>query len=302
MIKVDFDDERIHRSPTFTTSSGEETSHDSAVTGLKPLPEVSLEGTYGDTFQIVSCEELGRVIIWTVLDSLRDSDVHLGLAHWGCVRIVNSVQTNLDCISAADVIFGGPRRSSESRGGDLFVAMGNGHIHHGSVHAEHKPSPRVYKGELESNIGVRSLTFCPFGEQFILAGCDDGSVRLHSVTSEKPLITWPGSVDGQPIVQIIWSPSRPCVFYVLDSDSRIHLWDLGVGDIYPAHTVQFEDRVNVIGLNPELSDPRLKQMLALGMQNGRVEVHHLKADYRASDLKSCSKELDRFLHYVSIIV
>ena len=94
---------------------------------------------------------------------------------------------------------------------------------------------------------------------------------------------------------------RPCVFYILDSDSRIHLWDLGVGDIYPAHTVDFEERVSVIGLNPELSDPRLKQMLALGMQNGRVEVHHLKADYRASDLKSCTKELDRFLHYVSII-
>ena len=97
-----------------------------------------------------------------------------------------------------------------------------GHVHHGSIHgADHKPSPRFYKAELESDIAVRSLTFCPFGgEQFILAGCDDGSVRLHSVTSEKPLITWPGTVDGQPILQIIWSPSRPCVFYILDSDSR----------------------------------------------------------------------------------
>ena len=25
--------------------------------------------------------------------------------------------------------------------------------------------------------------------------------------------------------------------------SRIHLWDLGAGDIYPAHTVQFGDKV-----------------------------------------------------------
>ena len=158
------------------------------------------------------------------------------------------------------------------------------------------------QAEYDSNIGVRSLTFCPFGgEQFFLASCDDGSVRLHSVTSERPLITWPGSVDGQPILQVIWSPSRPCVFFVLDSDSRIHLWDLGVGDIYPAHTVQFEERVNSIALNPELSDPRLKQMLALGMQNGKVEIHHLKADYRAADAKTCNKELDRFLHYVSIV-
>ena len=95
--------------------------------------------------------------------------------------------------------------------------MSNGHIHHGSIHgADHKPSPRFYRAELESDIAVRSLTFCPFGgEQFILAGCDDGSVRLHSVTSEKPLITWPGTVDGQPILQIIWSPSRLVHSYFL---------------------------------------------------------------------------------------
>ena len=42
-------------------------------------------------------------------------------------------------------------------------------------------------------------------------------------------------------------------------------------------------------------------MLALGMDNGRVEVHHLKADYRSSDAKACQKELERFLHYVSIV-
>ena len=84
VLRLDFNDEKIHRSPTFTTSSGEAeaVSHDSPITGLQPLPEVSLDqqqsGNYGDTFQIVSCEELGKVIIWTVLDSLRDSDVHLG--------------------------------------------------------------------------------------------------------------------------------------------------------------------------------------------------------------------------------
>ena len=124
---------------------------------------------------------------------------------------------------------------------------------------------------------------------------------MHSVTSEKPLITWPGSVNGQPILRIIWSPSRPCVFYILDSDSRIHLWDLGVGDIYPAHSVQFEEKVNVIAINPELGDPKQKQLLALGMENGRVEVHHLKSEYRAKDSKACTVELERFLHYVSII-
>jgi hypothetical protein len=33
----------------------------------------------------------------------------------------------------------------------------------------------------------------------------------------------------------------------------------------------------------------------------RVEILHLKADYVAEDADSCDRELDRFLHYVSII-
>ena len=110
------------------------------------------------------------------MDSVRDSDAHLGLAHWGCVRIVSSVKIELtqNCF---DVVFGS-RRSNESRG-DLFVGLGNGHLFHGSVHADHKPSPRFYKAELDSHVSVRSLAFCPFGEQFVLAGSDDGSVCIE---------------------------------------------------------------------------------------------------------------------------
>ena len=87
----------------------------------------------------------------------------------------------------------------------------------------------------------------------------------------------------------------------INKDITIIVFYIGLGDIYPTHTVQFEEKVNVISLNPELGDPKQKQLLALGMENGRVEVHHLKADYRASDSKACNKELERFLHYVSII-
>ncbi len=65
-------------------------------------------------------------------------------------------------------------------------------------------------------------------------------------------MTWPGSVDGQPILTSVWSRSRPCVFVLLDTASRVHVWDLGAGDIYPAHTVQFEDNVIAVDINPEV--------------------------------------------------
>ena len=51
--------------------------------------------------------------------------------------------------------------------------------------------------------------------------------------------------------------------------ARIHLWDLGAGDIYPAHTVQFGDQVNTFSLSCENGDPGMRQMLAIGLEDGR---------------------------------
>ena len=93
--------------------------------------------------------------------------------------------------------------------------------------------------------------------------------RLHSTNNDGPLITWAGTVDNEPILKVIWSSSRPCVFFILDTDNRIHLWDLGAGDIYPAHTVQFGDQVNSFSLSCENGDPGMRQMLAIGLEDGR---------------------------------
>ena len=42
-------------------------------------------------------------------------------------------------------------------------------------------------------------------------------------------------------------------------------------------------------------------MLAVGLEAGRVEIIHLKLEYRTEDEETCERELERFLHYVSII-
>ena len=105
----------------------------------------------------------------------------------------------------------------------------------------------------------------------MLVGSEDGSIRLHSTNNDRPLITWAGTVDNEPIVKVIWSTSRPCVFFILDTDNRIHLWDLGAGDIYPAHTVQFGDQVNSFSLSCENGEPGMRQMLAIGLEDGRLE-------------------------------
>ena len=43
------------------------------------------------------------------------------------------------------------------------------------------------------------------------------------------------------------------------------------------------------------------QLLAIGMDGGRIEVHSLKPEYKSPGPKECRSELEKFLHYVSII-
>ena len=131
---------------------------------------------------------------------------------------------------------------------------------------------------------------------------DDGSVRLHNIQNERPLITLQGTMDELPIQKIIWSPSRPCVFVILDVRSRIHLWDLGAGDIYPAHTLQLKTTTNDFAMNGQNDHSKQKrQLLVLSSNDGLIHIHQLSSEYLSGDEQSCRKELARFLHYVSII-
>lgn len=67
----------------------------------------------------------------------------------------------------------------------------------------------------------------------IQAGCSDGSIRLHQMTSEYPLMQWNDSTNGQPIIALQWALTRPSVFFVLDASSNIYIWDLLENDLVP---------------------------------------------------------------------
>jgi hypothetical protein len=105
-------------------------------------------------------------------------------------------------------------------GGHVMIATDDGLIIHAATQPDHRPSPRLYRPEIETMSACRSVAFCPFEEAFLLVGSADGSIRLHSAANERPLITWAGTVDNEPIVRVIWSPSRPCVFFILDTANR----------------------------------------------------------------------------------
>ena len=95
----------------------------------------------------------GKVVIWTLLDHQKDFEKHLGLAHWGQVRMVASNTINLRSLTASD-----PLEQLEHHGHDIsmdpldvsrfYVASDGGTILHGSTQADHRPSPRTFKSEI----------------------------------------------------------------------------------------------------------------------------------------------------------
>ena len=147
----------VARSPTFTSSE----AHESKITAIKPLPsghsDLEVE-TFSQlnglsAFQIVTLEVEGKVVIWTLLDHQKDYEKHLGLAHWGKVRMVASNTIHLHSLTASD-----PLEQQEHHGHDIsmdpldvsrfYVASDGGTILHGSTQADHRPSPRTFKSEI----------------------------------------------------------------------------------------------------------------------------------------------------------
>ncbi|CAB0036420.1 unnamed protein product, partial [Trichogramma brassicae] len=65
------------------------------------------------------------------------------------------------------------------------------------------------------------------------AGCKDGSIRLHSLHAETPLMKLKDEDSLAGIRSIQWSRSRPTIFYVLDDQSRFgdHLGHAMLDDI-----------------------------------------------------------------------
>jgi hypothetical protein len=114
-----------------------------------------------------------------------------------------------------------------------------------------------------SSAKVTSVDFSKFIDGIFLVGYDDGSVRLFHHTSSEPRACWEGHcfadrdtkknsngggnksvsgskkhlaidlLDHRSIVKVQWSLHRPCVFYVMDSDCCLHVFDLVKSETMP---------------------------------------------------------------------
>lgn len=84
---------------------------------------------------------------------------------------------------------------------------------------------------------------------------------------------------------------------------RIHIWDLTKSDIFPTCSISPNKYVHIgsMQLSPCRSDRDLiNQYIALGLDNGNVEVHKINQQFHYSQRDEVESELTTFLNYIAI--
>ncbi|XP_062349836.1 cytoplasmic dynein 2 intermediate chain 1 [Cinclus cinclus] len=289
------------RVPTFSTDGIlNSVNHTSAILAVEPL-STSLSNDHsfrlsslsyqeemsGPPFQIASMDENGILNIWVVIElqkvDLAGSQTDLGLVPGGKVKLVHSSTVELsNSLFPKDISQRMPQTLTikflSSNPNHFIVGTNIGLVGHGTRH-DLKVVPKLFRPQENRlrPISITAMDFFPFGKPLFLVGCSDGSIRLHQMTSEYPLMQWNDSTKGQPIIALQWALTRPAVFFALDASSNIYIWDLLENDLLPVakQTIPSE-KVSTMTLlgEPEKANGLLGMVLA--KESGQIDIQYVK--------------------------
>ncbi|XP_060771581.1 cytoplasmic dynein 2 intermediate chain 1 [Neoarius graeffei] len=285
------------RHPTFSTDavlSG--AGHFSSVVSVEPvlvnigaglrdplLPDQ--EESLGLSFQLGSLDENGLLNLWVVVELPKAEDsgsqTDLGLRPGGKVKLLHtsSLQTTrrmdkgvVGVASHLSFIL----KFLPSDSNHYFVGSNMALVRHGTRHGV-QAVPKLYRPkDGERPVDVMALEFCPTGEPFFLAGCSDGSMRLHALPYEEAVCEWAVSPSRRAVQCIRFSPTRCSVFFTLDSASVLHIWDLTQRDESPLITHDFQaDPVSAMAVFGDAHKQNPYSGIALAKHSGRLEIHFL---------------------------
>ncbi|XP_054246068.1 cytoplasmic dynein 2 intermediate chain 1 isoform X2 [Indicator indicator] len=241
----------------------------------------------GPPFQIASMDENGILNMWVVVElqkvDLAGSQTDLGLIPGGKVKLVHSSTMELNnSLFPKDVRQRIPQtlmvKFLPSNPNQFIVGTNIGLVCHGTRH-DLKVFPKLFKPQESGlrSISITAIDFFPFGKPLFLVGCSDGSIRLHQMTSEYPLMQWNDSTNGQAIIALQWALTRPAVFFVLDASSNIYIWDLLENDLLPVAKQTFPSE-NIVSMTllGEPEKPNGLLGIVLAKESGQIDVQYVK--------------------------
>ncbi|KAL5010884.1 hypothetical protein ScPMuIL_013189 [Solemya velum] len=280
------DQDHVIRFPTYSTACvlGYE-NHCSPVTNIKPvIANVSM----GQSFQLISMDENAVLNFWVVAEilipDLAGSESDLGLAPGGKFKLLKS-STVIVQNSIRPSVLNADLKACDlqlmpSDPNQFFIGTDMGYVMHGVRFGSHA-HPRKYSSTIENPVMITSIDFSPFDEPCFLVGCADGCVHMFNTKSEKPIVSLPRLTNGNKVVCVRWSCSRPCVFFVLDDDSNIWVVDIIEGDTTPTCQARVaQGKVVCLELSVDHSAmgvgiPGRKPQMLLGFETGLTEIHTL---------------------------
>uniref|UniRef100_A0A8C4WP85 Dynein 2 intermediate chain 1 n=1 Tax=Gopherus evgoodei TaxID=1825980 RepID=A0A8C4WP85_9SAUR len=270
----------IFRSPTFSTDGVlSSLNHTYPVLAIEPVStSVYKEQNYGLShlssqeemsglsFQIASMDENGTLNLWVIPGYL------YYLFH---LRFLSLFPKDILCLRKPQTL---NIKFLPSNPNHFIVGTDIGMVSHGARH-DLRVHPKLFKPQQGGPRSIRAnaVDFSPFGKPIFLVGCSDGSIRLHQMTSEHPLIQWNDSTNGQPIIALQWALTRPAVFFVLDTSSTVYIWDLLENDLCPVakQIIQSDKVMTMVVLGePEKTNGLLG--IALAKQSGIIDIQYVK--------------------------
>ncbi|XP_068002127.1 cytoplasmic dynein 2 intermediate chain 1 isoform X1 [Melanerpes formicivorus] len=258
------------------------TDHNYGLSSLSYQEEMSVP-----PFQIASMDENGILNMWVVVElqkvDLAGSQTDLGLIPGGKVKLVHSSTMQLsNSLFPKDVRQRLPQtlvvKFLPSNPNHFIVGTNIGLVGHGT-RDDFKVFPKLFRPQESGlrSISINAIDFSPFGKPLFLVGCSDGSIRLHQMTSEHPLMQWNDSTNGQAIIALQWALTRPAVFFVLDASSNIYIWDLLENDLLPVAKQTFPSE-NIVSMTllgePEKTNGLLGIVLA--KESGQIDIQYIK--------------------------
>jgi len=146
----------------------------------------------------------------------------------------------------------------------FLVGMDDGQLRQVSRYANGAPQPSEFTPPSTStSAAITCLAFSPTQHDIFLAGRADASVSLYDISEPRPLLVLePPSFA--PAAQLAWSPTRPCVFFLLDGDATLHVFDLMHDARAPTHKAPLYSHASA-GFGTAGSEVRVR--IALGASN-----------------------------------
>ncbi|ETV87220.1 hypothetical protein H257_02186 [Aphanomyces astaci] len=222
--------------PTYSTAGMKhDHNHTSPIAAVRAIPS----GKKGANFQFGSLDNRGLLVVWSVIECRTD---HEALSIDSCVEIGGRVKlVKTAVIDSAPSLLVGPSANEfaffPADPNQFVVGTTGGAIVHGS-RFDKKLGVKAYRRGGDYGGGgvsaVTSLAFHPTLPQYFLAGYADGSLSLFHVDLARDIASWYDVALG--VSRVMWSPSRPSVFYVLYTNGTLTIWDLLTSRMMPVVT------------------------------------------------------------------